>query len=369
MGPPLPHNPLNPAVASTSVRDLAERIKGAADVLAGKTTVVLPDFYVDRFVPVPDLDSFQGRVAEIHGRGGGNLPTQAQTLRVGGDAANTAYALARLGVPVRLIAHADPFGLDLLRRVLGSAGVDLEGVKPSERSASTVALEFEDGANVMLSDAGPLDEAAPDDLTDADRDAIRRADAVLFGNWSQARGEGAELLRTVLELAEGLTMLDTSDPTHRSDQDVRSLLDDDVVRRHLGVWAMNETEARHFARLAGGSEPESLEDAVRVLAPRLAGRLDAHTAEVSLSAQDDRVVAVRTASLEPRHRTGAGDAWNAGDLVGYLLGLDAADRLEVANAVAGSLLTSPDHRPPDLVGLAAWLDEHPRAREAAVTDL
>lgn len=351
------------------MRELAKRVGDAAQELQDRRVVVLPDFFVDRFVPVPPWEGFSERVAAIHGRGGGNLPTRAQTLRVGGDAANTAYALGRLGVPVRLVAHADAFGRELLERVLGPVGVDLAGVRDAERSASTVALEFEDGANVMLSDAGPLASASPDDLTEEDWTAVEDADAVLFGNWSQARRHGTELLAAVLERAQGRTMLDTSDPTHRSEGDARDLLGHPAVRDQLDVWAMNEAEARHFGRLAAGEDPPDWEAAAAAVAKTFAGRVDAHTADAALTVQTGRSVRCRTAPVSPKHRTGAGDAWNAGDLLGYLLGLDDAHRLEVANAVAGALLTDEAHRPPTLGVLAAWLDERPARQDATMTDL
>lgn len=351
------------------MRELARRVGDSAQELQERRVVVLPDFFLDRFVPVPSWDAFSERVAAIHGRGGGNLPTRPQTLRVGGDAGNTAYALGRLGVPVRLVAHADGAGRELLARVLGPLGVDLAGVQDAERSASTVALEFEDGANVMLSDAGPLASVSPDDLTGEDWAAVEGADAVLFGNWSQAREHGTELLAAVLERAQGLTMLDTSDPTHRPEQDAADLLHHPAVRDHLDVWAMNEAEARHFGRLAADGDPGGWQDAVAAVATVFPGRIDAHTADAALTLHAGRRVRTPTVPLTPKHRTGAGDAWNAGDLLGYLLRLDEPERLEVANAVAGVLLTDETHRPPTLGALAAWLDERPVREDATMTDL
>ncbi len=351
------------------MRTLARRVQDAGDELADRRVVVLPDFFVDRFVPLPPLAAFSKRVAGIHGRGGGNLPTRAQTLRVGGDAANTAYALGRLGVSVRLVAHADQGGRDLLERVLAPLGVDLAGVKASSRNASTVALEFEDGANVMLSDPGPLAEVSPDDLTSEDWEAIEQADAVLFGNWSQAGGHATDLLAEVVARAGGLTMLDTSDPTHRPDEDANALMQHPTVRDQLDVWAVNEAEAHHYGRLAAGEDPGGLEEAVAALAGSFSGRIDAHTADRSLTVHDGKTVRVATVLVTPKHRTGAGDAWNAGDLLGYLLGLDAAERLEVANAVAGALLTADAHQPPTRAQLAAWLDERPAQENPTMTDL
>jgi sugar/nucleoside kinase (ribokinase family) len=267
------------------------------------------------------------------------------------------------------VSNADAFGRGLLEAVLGPLGVDLGGVKPSDRSAGTVALEFADGANVMLSDAGPLASFGPKDLTDEDWAWVDEADAVLIGNWSQTFAHGTELVEAVLARTShgsAFTMLDTSDPTHRPEKDARRLVEDPSPLGGLSCWALNEVEAAHFARLATGQQASDLVEAGRAVADAFGGRVDVHSGRHAVTIDQGRVTRVDVDPIQPKRRTGAGDAWNAGSLLGTLLGLGHADRLRVANAVAGCLLTSHDHVPPDLRTLSAWLGRESSAKATAM---
>ena len=80
---------------------------------------------------------------------------------VGGNGANTSYALATLGNPVRLVADAgaDEFGDRVLRK-LESAGVDLSFVVRSGLpTARSVVLVHPDGARALLHQPGASREA------------------------------------------------------------------------------------------------------------------------------------------------------------------------------------------------------------------
>ena len=80
---------------------------------------------------------------------------------VGGNGANTSYALARLGAPVRLIGTlgADEAG-DRIAATLQAAGVDMAHVKRSARpTACTVVLVNHDGARALLHRPGASQDA------------------------------------------------------------------------------------------------------------------------------------------------------------------------------------------------------------------
>lgn len=70
------------------------------------------------------------------------------TLHTGGCASNTAAALARLGVPVAIVARAgtDPLG-DFAVQALAQRGVDVTGVRrvPAEGTSTTLVLVDPDG--------------------------------------------------------------------------------------------------------------------------------------------------------------------------------------------------------------------------------
>jgi sugar/nucleoside kinase (ribokinase family) len=87
---------------------------------------------------------------------------------LGGNGANTAYALARLGVPVRLasIAGRDRRGDEALA-ILREAGVDTSGVARSDLPTSaTVVLVRRDGARAFFHRPGCAEEEFPIDFPD-----------------------------------------------------------------------------------------------------------------------------------------------------------------------------------------------------------
>jgi sugar/nucleoside kinase (ribokinase family) len=59
--------------------------------------------------------------------------------------------------------------------------------------------------------------------------------------------------------------------------------------------------------------------------------------------------------VELRRSTGAGDAWNAGNIFGALLGLTTAFRLCLANAVAGYYVSSKRAVHPTVDDLIAFI--------------
>lgn len=344
---------------------LADRIERARNRIGDLKAVVLPDFFLDHFVRLADYGGFQRQAEGIHARGGGNLLTGPQSFRLGGNAANTVFALGRLGVPAALVTRTDRFGAAVIRETMDGLPVDTSCVTIGDRSSSTVALEFhEEGSNVMLSDPGPLRDLTLDDLDpDGGEDLWRHigtADAVAVTNWSQTIEHGTQILQAVTARAhenDAFTFLDTGDPTHRGEDSRRLLLDGDALR-HVDAWGMNENELLHFARHA---EPGAtgFAEAAQAIRSTFRGRLDVHTWEEVFSIDDGGLTRCGTYLLEPLRLTGSGDAWNAGNLLGQMLGLDTGERLCVANAVAALTITGPDGMPPDLDTLVHFLRHRP----------
>lgn len=314
-----------------------------------KQIVVLPDLYIDASVPLPDWPDARREMDAIAARGGGNLPVGPVRFKVGGNAANLAVALARLGAQVHLISETDPLGAHLLRSAPAGDGLHLERVRTGTRSSATLALECPD-ANVMLSHAGPLLEFGPARLEDEDHSLIDQADAVACVNWSQNKQGTALLAHLSDRLAhreDALLYLDTGDPTHRPD-DARALLDQKGLWQGVDVWGLNENELLTFTR--GVERPEEIDEnglvaAARELADRLDVRLDLHTRGWAASVATG-VTRVDADPSPARRLTGAGDAWNAGNLAGYLVGANADDRLRLAHEVATRFVTSEDGWPP-----------------------
>lgn len=358
---------------------LGDRLERAADRIADLRVTCLPDLFIDHVLPVRDAAAFHDDLQRVRRRGGGNLMVAGQSLRLGGNAANTAHALGRLGVPVSLIARTDPVGRALLEATVAGLPVDTEGVHADADAATTLALEYAgaddgDGANVMVSDPGPLPGLGPDVLDDADRHRIATSDLVLVTNWSMCTEHGTQLAADVLRSARRAgvrTMMDTADPTHRG-AGARDLLDAPDVLANLDVWSVNAVEAAHFAGLDSGNAPADPVAAARVLAGLFDGRVDLHTDRLAASTTGDDATIVGTFDVRPERLTGAGDAWNAGNILGDLLELEPRDRLTLANAVAAATITSVDGRPPGLdavIELMETVEPRPAPADRSTGDL
>lgn len=333
--------------------------------------VTLPDFFLDHFVRVPSWSNAVPVWEAVHARGGGNVPTPGQHFQAGGNAANTALALARLGVRVHLITRTSPFGRVYLEQTLGRSGVDIHHVKSDGTLAVTTAIEFQDArpANLMLSDPGSVAQYGPEELDANDWTLLEAADLVLLANWSQNQ-RGTALVTEVARRARAantLSMLDTGDPSVRAAGSAAALRD---LREHvlpladLDVYALNENELRQVvARDLQGAEDERM--AARELAAmRGAGTLDLHTARFAASYEDGAEALVPTFRVEPLRVTGAGDSWNAGDILGRLAGLDAESRLMLANAVAGLYVSGKDGLAPRLTDVISFLANAPALNRA-----
>jgi sugar/nucleoside kinase (ribokinase family) len=305
--------------------------------------VMLPDFFVDHFVSLDTVEKTCNAVKTVAAQGGGNLPGIAQWISQGGNAANTALALARLGISAHLICRTNILGMYLLQYFLGNSGVDLSGVKTDGNLAITTALEFhERHANIMIGDPGSVANFTFDSLNDHDRELITSADLVGVTNWNLNRS-GTDLACKVFELAkkhEVRTFFDSGDPSPRV-SDIPDLMKKVLSNPQLDIFGLNENELRYYSNSSNKTEEEMI-SAVVLLKKKISARIDLHTSLFSSSICNNSIV-VPSMSLSTVYRsTGAGDAWNAANLFADLLGFEDDERLLFANMFAGYYISSPD---------------------------
>jgi sugar/nucleoside kinase (ribokinase family) len=245
---------------------------------------------------------------------------EAVEQHMGGNGANTSYAAARLGVPVRLVSALgrDAFGDQLLGR-LGSAGIDVHHVERTQAAtAVTVALVNSAGDRLFLHSAGGDAEAfAEPPVFDATlTSAITHFHLANLFALPGLRRHAAEMLRRAR--AAGLsTSVDTGwDSRGRWIEDLAPCLP------HTDLLFVNEDEAQRLggARrlLAGGARA-----VVVKLGARGCGILAPGT-ELRLPAFD--VPATDT--------TGAGDCFAGAFLAALHHGLPHAEAARFANAAA-----------------------------------
>jgi len=305
--------------------------------------VMLPDFFVDQFVSLNSVEDTCNAVKNIASQGGGNLPGIAQRITQGGNATNTALALARLGMRAHLICRTNHFGMYLLQYFLGSGGVDLSGVKTDGNIAITTALEFDEHhTNVMIGDPGSVVDFTFDLLNDDDRELITSADLVGVTNWNLNRS-GTDLACKVFELAkkhEVRTFFDTGDPSPRV-RDIPDLISKVLTNPQLDVLGLNENELRCYSNGSHKTQ-EELISAAMLLKKKTPARIDLHTSVFSGSFRNTGIT-VPAMSLSTVYRsTGAGDAWNAANVFADLLEFADDERLLFANMFAGYYISSPD---------------------------
>ncbi|MFH2104671.1 MAG: carbohydrate kinase family protein [Parcubacteria group bacterium] len=327
-------------------KDLIKNLEKADS--RSKKVVLLPHFCLDHVVKINDSpQGFLQEVIQVFQRGGGNIVTKNR-LAAGGKAVNCAKALAALGVPVSIITKTNSLGYKLLQELLPSENIDLSHVQQDGELGSTAVVELE-GVNVMISDPGSTANFGPDQLTDEDWDLIRGAEAVVISDWG-LNNKGTELARDVFQAVkegQGQTFFDPGDPVAKGQKmaaEITKLLREVLGKSLIDSLSVNEAEIKQY----GGRD--NLQKLTRV---------DLHTKDYGQSfGAELETDQVATFDVMPQRLTGAGDNWNAGNVLGELLGLADEQRLLLANAVANYYITSEDGQPATRQELIKFLKQN-----------
>ena len=250
-------------------------------------------------------------------------------LTIGGSAAITAAAAARLGLRVSFCAVVgdDLFGR-FMREELGARGVDVGGlvVDPGRPTGLTVVLARRDD-RAILTHPGAIGALTVERI---DARLLERARHVHVGSYFllPALAAGVADLFDRVRSRGGTTSIDPNwDPAETWDGGLRSVLP------RTDVFLPNATEATLIAGADG------VEHAVRGLAAD--GRIVVAKAgpDGALAAEGERLLrADAPPSVTTVDTTGAGDAFDAGFLASWLAGDPLERSLAIANA-CGALST------------------------------
>lgn len=320
-----------------------------------KNAVVMPDFFMDRLINLKwNIECFSSLMADVAKRKGGNIDGIRQSDIKGGNAINVASALSSLGFTVTPIICTSEYGLQQIKYHFKNCPIDTSHVKIREKASITTALELQekDGkTNVMLRDLGSLADFGPQDLNDQDFSVMENADYVCVFNWAGTVNFGTKLAETVFSRVKargrGKTYFDTADPTPNRNG-IPELIENVLKTDQVDILSLNENEAVTYASILDKSiisMQESLPfadlalNAARVLAKRLPARIDLHTTTFSATLTGKKEVVVPTFKIEALRATGAGDAWNAGNILGDANKLSDECRLTLANAVSACYLS------------------------------
>ena len=331
--------------------ELIEKLKQL--YLAG-SIVVMPDFFVDRIIRLESKEKLFAAIDEKAKAGGGSVRGFPTSDINGGNAVNVAYALARLGARVTLFTVADDVGSAMLRQAFSQFGDRVTLKIATGRQGSTTAFEFPDGesrANVMVSDIGDNECFGPDRLgSQKDIEILKKADAVMVVNWA-SNMKGTELASHAFKSSpSALHFIDPADISTRA-HEFR-----DALFRLAGMTdclSINENECDLLAGALGldtllGSSygADQVKSAARKISESVGITTDLHTRAGSAWSNGKDVEFAHTIKVEPKILTGAGDVWDAADIVGYIAGLDPKERLLFANAASSLFIRETSGEPP-----------------------
>ncbi len=320
--------------------------------------VVMPDFFLDRLMNLNcDVKVLSEALENVAKRKGGSIDGIEQTELRGGNAINTASALAALDVKVTPIVCTSKLGLQLIKFYLKQYEINTSHIKILEKLSITTAMEFKTKngtVNVMLRDLGALTNFGPHHLNSEDLKVIENADYVCVFNWAGTRRFGTELARAVFRhvktKGEGKTYYDTADPTPNK-KEIPKLVKNVLQSKYVDILSVNENEAICYASQLSDKVKEleknlrfdelAMESA-RILASHLSARIDLHTTSFSATFTKKGETVVPAFQVPVLRATGAGDAWNAGNILGDAYRLSDGCRLALANAVAAYYISDPN---------------------------
>jgi sugar/nucleoside kinase (ribokinase family) len=320
--------------------------------------VVMPDFFLDRLIGLNyDVKNFSEILGNIAKRKGGSIDKVEQTELRGGNAINTASALAALDVKATPIVCTNKFGLQLIKFYLKPRMVNFSHIKIFKKLSITTAMELttKNGkVNIMLRDVGALANFGPHNLNNGDLETIKNADYICVFNWAGTRQFGTELAKTVFRhvktSGKGKTYYDTADPIPNKAK-IPELVKSVLRGKHMDILSVNENEAICYAsQLSSKIEElrkrlgfeELAKESARILASHLSARVDFHTTSFSATFTKKGETVVPAFKVPVLRATGAGDAWNAGNILGDAYRLSDSSRLALANAVAAYYISNPN---------------------------
>ncbi|MBS7645423.1 carbohydrate kinase family protein [Candidatus Bathyarchaeota archaeon] len=337
-------------------------IRKLSNVRIKPDVTVLQGFFLDHFVTYlgdgGSLDSYISRLRELAELGGGNIPESRQQILRGGKGFNTSSALASLGARVHYLGRTDELGLHLMKFFARDKDIDFTHVKTDGELAMTVALELKHmgrSFNAMLNHPGSVADFCFEDLESSDLDLIRETDYLIVTEWTMNL-RGTDLAEKIFSYAERFPcrkFFDPGDPSWRK-QDINDLVERVLLPAKFQVLSVNESEAIWYAsyfdhRYLDRMRSEPLEklgfECAKRLRDELKLRIDLHTPTFTASIEGAKEFLTPTFEVEVRRVTGAGDAWQAGNVYGELIGLTPEERLLLANATAAYYISHPrgDH--------------------------
>ena len=314
-------------------------------IFNGIKSTTLADVFIDRIVKVPDLDKLVTDAKAKSAVGGGSIRGIKQTEIVGGNATNIAYALVKFGSETELFAIGDEF----TRRLLDLRFQEFDNIKINMlkgKPGFTIALETDhnNDSNIMISDVGGIEKFNGIDITTNYLKIIEESDIVIISNWA-SNLDGNQLVNEIFSAAkDSIRLLDFADLSTSTSR-LQGLMDNMKNNKIIDVISLNENECQilgKFLDLKKISVEYTINE-IKTMAADISSILgtiiDIHTPIGSCSASNGDVEFVESFPVKPMILTGAGDVWNAINILGLKKELSTINRLNLANAAAASYIS------------------------------
>ncbi|HDG61484.1 MAG TPA: ribokinase [Thermotoga sp.] len=297
-------------MGSKSCSDSYQDIKGGwQGVMRLKKVIVLGKINIDVFYYVDDV------------KVGGNHVTQNTLLALGGKGANISIALAKLGVPVGIIGAVgeDIFGETALKE-LEKYGVDISRViRVKGKTGFTTVVVDSKGENTMFNSLGANAHFSPEHI---DWTFIDEYD-ILVAQAGVPPGTFLEIVS--MAKRSGMTVfVDTSYPSEIPEEAYSYM---DYISPNL----------RELAGITGLNDP--LKGARKLINKGVETVIVKMGKEGALIVDEKDSKHIKALDVEAVDTTGAGDAFDAGFILGKIKGLSDEESVGLGNVCAAISVT------------------------------
>jgi len=285
---------------------------------------------------------FGVHILDVLGRPVTHIPPGQQSLIIdeirvtaAGTAAGTSVDLAKLGVPVRHFgAIGDDVLGDLIVTLLETHGVgtDLLTRKPGERSSATILPIRPNGERPALHAPGANRDFAPTDLSEEHRRVLREAAVLHIGGPDSLPGFDPGLMAEFIDVAKSSGAIVTMDVLHVGNP---ATLDRLAPLLPLIDWFLpNDNQLRSLTGC------DDLMEAIQVVRALGVGGVAVTLGdEGSLLAVGTEVVVIPVMAVDVVDTTGCGDGYDAGFIIGLLVGALPSEAAWIGTVCGGLVAT------------------------------
>ncbi len=334
-----------------------------------KPIVIMYDFFLDRIIKVGSPNSFISSFLEKSKFGGGSMRGFSSYDIMGGNAVNVAYCLASLGAKIILFTMADEIGKSILKNSFSKFDendVKLCIVEGKHGLTTSFELLSDDiissknvftKSNIMISDVRENANLGPKDLFKSknDLEILNNSAAIMILNWA-TNFKGSDLVKTTITNSpNSFHFLDPADIESRKDEFILLLKE---ISNKLDILSINENECNTLLKklrcnsdlfLTNNYNKDTVKKSTKLLSSRLNIAIDLHTRIGSCwSDGKDTIFSHSVENILPKRLTGAGDSWDAADILGHLVNLPHSTRLKFANLYSSYYISKEDRDPATL---------------------